>query len=300
MRRVISERSVGGLKMQRAVYAWRAGDRLRDYDADLTLKLVSGHHPVRAQCLFDGQPRSVGRLILTPPETDLPGIATADETDMRSTIFHIDGDLLNRLLRSCGSPVTAADFRLDLDLHDSQIEAGLLRLVGELERQSFGSSLIIDALTRMLIVDLARHVTTQQECSAVSPGGLRPAQLRHIYEFIDSFEVGLPSPAEVAAECGMSPTHLRRLFKRTTGQSLQDYIKGVRIDRAKALLSDGDLPLKVVSYRLGFNHCSAFSFAFQQATGETPGQFRRRRETCLHDARRLDAETFRAAGAGRC
>lgn len=214
---------------------------------------------------------------------------------MRSTVFLIDGDFLNQSLKKCGSAVTAADFHVDLDMRDSQIEAGLLRLAAELERRSFGSELVVDALTRMLIVDLARHASAQQECSALHPGGLRPGQLRHIYDFIESFDVGLPSPGEVAAECGMSPTHLRRLFKRATGQSLQDYIKGVRIDRAKSLLSEANMPLKVVSYRLGFNHCSAFSFAFQQATGETPGQYRRRREVSLNEAQAVDAEAFHAA-----
>jgi AraC family transcriptional regulator len=127
---------------------------------------------------------------------------------------------------------------------------------------------------------------------------LRPAQLAHIRDFVDSFEIGLPTPAEVATECKLSPTHLRRLFKRATGESLQDYIKEVRINRAKALLSDAEMPLKVVSYRLGFNHCSAFSFAFQQATGETPGQFRRRSAANLNEAVAVDAFAF--AGAGRC
>lgn len=302
MRRLISERRVGGLRMERAVYAWAAGDALRDTDSDLTLKLVSGHHPVRARCtLGDGKQHTVGRLILTPPEADIAGVATDDEADMRSTVFHIDGELLERSLKSCGSAIRVADFPIDLDMHDTEIEASLLRLSAELERNGFGSEMVIDSLTRMLIVDLVRHVT--QECDAVAApaGGLRPVQLQHIYDYIASFDIGLPTPAEVANECGMSPTHLRRQFKRATGESLQDYIKDVRIGRAKAMLAEPDLPLKVVSYRLGFNHCSAFSFAFQQATGETPGQYRRRRENRLHEARVVDAHAFEGALAmARC
>lgn len=301
MRQVISERRVGGLVMQRALYSWAAGDSLGEVDPQITLKLVSGHHPVRARCFRDdGESHSIGRLILTPPGEELSAIATNDESDMRATVFHIDGELLERSLRSCGSAITIADFALDLDMHDSQIEAALLRLSAELEREAFGGPLVVDALTRLLIVDLARHAAAEHEACAEFGSGLRPAQLAHIRAFVNSFDIGLPTPAEVAAECKLSPTHLRRLFKRATGESLQDYIKEVRINRAKTMLSDAEMPLKVVSYRLGFNHCSAFSFAFQQVTGETPGQFRRRNAANLNDALAVDASAFAVAGPGRC
>lgn len=63
----------------------------------------------------------------------------------------------------------------------------------------------------------------------------------------------------------------------STGQTLHDFMEDVRVARAKSLLTDTNLPLKVISYRLGFCHPSAFSFAFRKATGEAAREYRQRR-----------------------
>ncbi|WP_156681305.1 helix-turn-helix transcriptional regulator [Sphingomonas profundi] len=300
LRQSVSRRRFGGLSVERVIYEWSAGQPLEDIDADLTFKLVAGHHPVRARCWNpDGKAEAVGRLILTPPNGIAKGYGTEDESGIRSTVFHLDGALIERALRQSDMPVRLADLEIDLDVRDTNIESVLLRLASEVEGEGLGSEMLVEALVQMLIVDLARHVASGREALSVS-GGLKASQIKHIEDFLDSFEIGLPTPAEVASECGMSPTHLRRLFKRATGESLQNYLKAKRISRARALLADEDIPLKVVSYRLGFNHCSAFSFAFQQATGETPGQYRRRRAMGLTEASLLDAAAFAAIDMGRC
>ncbi len=43
----------------------------------------------------------------------------------------------------------------------------------------------------------------------------------------------------MAAELRISDTHLRRMFKATTGQTIHAYVEEIRLERAQALLDDG-------------------------------------------------------------
>ncbi|TNF05902.1 MAG: AraC family transcriptional regulator [Sphingomonadales bacterium] len=293
MRQCISRRQFGGLSVERVVYSWSRGDVLKDVDPALTLKLKYGNSPVRARHVeADGSNCSIGRLVLTPPQIHVKTYAVETEPGLRASIYHFDSALVQKLLKQADTAINLDDLQVDLDIQDSNIEASLLRLASEVER--FGNTMAIEAMIRLLIVDLARYVSSGLD--ALSNGGLKPSQIKLIDDFINSFEIGLPRPAEVARECGMSPTHLRRLFKKSAGESLQDYLKTKLMDRAKTLLAEEDLPLKIVSYRLGFNHCSAFSFAFRQATGETPGQYRRRTAQRLSKSNALETAAFAATG----
>jgi AraC family transcriptional regulator len=291
LRQCLSRRHVGGMSIDRVVYSWLQGDILKDVDPGLTLKFKYGNSPVRARCMdHKGRDASIGRLVLTPPQTDVKIYAVETEPGLKASIFHFDGGLVQKLLMQSDTGVMLDDLQVDLDIQDSSIEGSLLRLASEVEQ--FGNAMAIEAMVRLLIVDLARYVSSGLEGESL--GGLKPSQIEMIDELIDSYEIGLPTPAEVARQCGMSPTHLRRLFKKSAGESLQDYLRNKRMDRARALLAEEDVPLKVVSYRLGFNHCSAFSFAFQQATGETPGQYRRRAAQQISAFNAVDIAAFSA------
>lgn len=80
-----------------------------------------------------------------------------------------------------------------------------------------------------------------------------------------------------AAEHGMALSTLRRRFRDKTGMALHDYAIQVRIARAQALLSEGDMPIKVVAQRLGYQDVYFFSRQFRQQTGLPPAAFRRTR-----------------------
>ena len=74
------------------------------------------------------------------------------------------------------------------------------------------------------------------------------------------------------------------MYKSTTGHTLHNFIEELRVSRAKALLLDTNLPLKVISHKLGFCHPSAFSFAFKKTAGESPRAFRQRCATGVSSA----------------
>ncbi len=100
------------------------------------------------------------------------------------------------------------------------------------------------------------------------------ARLRRVFDYIEANlgrDLGLVELAEVAC---LSPFHFSRLFARAAGVGPQRYVLQRRVERAKALLRQGDVPLAAIAQELGFADQSHFTNAFRRETGETPGRFR--------------------------
>jgi LacI family transcriptional regulator len=73
----------------------------------------------------------------------------------------------------------------------------------------------------------------------------------------------------------VSRTFLERRFRLYLGRSPQAEIRAVRLKRVRQLLAETDLKLGQVAELTGFAHPEYLSVVFRQATGQTPGQFRR-------------------------
>ena len=80
--------------------------------------------------------------------------------------------------------------------------------------------------------------------------------------------------SELAALCGISPRHVMRGFKHSTGATLHSYVEQVRLARAKELLTSTDLGINAIATQLGFAQTSSFSAAFRRVIGVPPSTFR--------------------------
>ena len=69
---------------------------------------------------------------------------------------------------------------------------------------------------------------------------------------------------------------LEQRFRRELGRSPAAEIRRARLERAKRLLVETDLPLSVIAVRCGFNHLEVMIRNFQQHVGVSPGRFRKR------------------------
>lgn len=68
---------------------------------------------------------------------------------------------------------------------------------------------------------------------------------------------------------------LKRRFKAATGSPLIDYLQNVRVEQAKRLLENTELPIEEISERIGYSDASFFRRLFKRLTGLTPGHYRR-------------------------
>lgn len=101
--------------------------------------------------------------------------------------------------------------------------------------------------------------------------------LRRVNRAIDHVLVHLhePLPLEVVAKvANFSPFHFHRIFKAAVGETLHDFVKRLRLERALTLLSRPEPPnLTEVALSCGFASSSDFSRSFKAHYGVPPSRF---------------------------
>jgi AraC-like DNA-binding protein len=81
---------------------------------------------------------------------------------------------------------------------------------------------------------------------------------------------------EVAAHLQISEEHLARLFKRSTGETVFDYVRRMRLEQARTLLIGSDMNVSEIAERTGFGSLAAFSRSFKRELGASPTEYRSR------------------------
>jgi len=101
-------------------------------------------------------------------------------------------------------------------------------------------------------------------------------------------DLGRPLRLEtIAAAAGLSPFHFHRIFKAMTGETLQQFVKRQRLERALHHMSHSpQRPLTAIALDCGFASSSDFSRSFKQHYGASPRSFD------LESYRRAHRETF--------
>ena len=76
----------------------------------------------------------------------------------------------------------------------------------------------------------------------------------------------------------LNPSYLSTIFKAETGNSINSYIRAVRMERAKQILLQTNMRVGDVGSTVGFNNTSYFIRSFHAYFGETPDRMRIRQK----------------------
>lgn len=79
--------------------------------------------------------------------------------------------------------------------------------------------------------------------------------------------------SDLAEKVFISRNHLSGIFREATGETFNDYVTRVRIERAKALLLEGKLMVYEVAERVGYKNVPYFTTLFKRHTGRIPTDF---------------------------
>ncbi len=84
---------------------------------------------------------------------------------------------------------------------------------------------------------------------------------------------------DVVRQLQISRRSLEIRFRRAVGRSLNDEIQRLRLERAKRLLVETDLPLSQVAESAGYGTPSYLTQVFRKRMHTTPARFRRQART---------------------
>ena len=80
---------------------------------------------------------------------------------------------------------------------------------------------------------------------------------------------------DIAYKFGYERSHLYRLFLEENGCSIQRYIIICRINRARYLLVETEMPIYEVAHEVGYESYAAFSKVFIREANLTPSEYRK-------------------------
>jgi len=100
--------------------------------------------------------------------------------------------------------------------------------------------------------------------------------------------------ADLADYVCLSPSAFAHLFRDITGMSPYQFIKSVRMDRARELLVEGELNVGEIARTVGYSSLSHFVNEFKRHFGVTPRSYADRQRNVV--PLRMDLSTGRAPG----
>ncbi len=103
-----------------------------------------------------------------------------------------------------------------------------------------------------------------------------PAWAQELKEFIqDHIDTNL-TLKELSKAVEINPSYLSREFSKYFGDlSFGDYIRKLRIEKAKELIEGGGYSLTEIAYLTGFSDQSHFNRIFKKHTGKNPSAFKK-------------------------
>ena len=119
-----------------------------------------------------------------------------------------------------------------------------------------------------------------------------PALLRRLLRAKDRMDVASHEdwPVERLARVSrVSEAHFARSFKDAFGVPPHRYLLTRRIERARTLLRDTDMPITDIAFQTGWKSLGTFGRIFRDITGESPGELRAREQDLTHGFDRVPA-----------
>lgn len=238
-------------------YVSAHGDRV-DFKGPGSTIIVEPAGMPPAKAVAAGYNRSVTVYI---HRTGLQGLYTGREHELPAVLQAFVAGNLRRVVAQ-RLPLSAVLLRCLEDLQGCNLEGRSRRLlIG-----SKAVEILCHAFTAMVQDDaIEGDVSAQIKCGVIK------AQQRLNDDFVTP-----PSLDALARDVGLSRSSLCTGFRQIIGQTVFDYIGGLRMRRALSMLNERAVSITQIAYAVGYNHPSSFSLAVQRRFGTTPSELRRR------------------------
>lgn len=136
------------------------------------------------------------------------------------------------------------------------------------------TTLYRDALRTALMGRIIRRYRAQSSELQIWGASREDARIRRTLAYLDGRSTTGLDIAQVARHVGVSPSHLRQVFKAATGETIFAYLRRQRLQLAGEMLKGTELSIAEIAARCGYSSASHFTKAFVAATKRSPGVYR--------------------------
>jgi transcriptional regulator GlxA family with amidase domain len=182
---------------------------------------------------------------------NLPGFAEAfPRADVYADLFEIDHNIY-----TCAGGTASLDMMLALIGHDQGDE-------------------VVNRVCEQALTDRVRGAHDRQRLPLRARLGIQHGKVLRVIEVMEANLSDPLSLVEIARHVGLSRRQVERLFDKEMGRSPARYYLEIRLDRARHLLVQSQLPIVEIAVACGFVSASHFSKCYRELYGRSPQQER--------------------------
>jgi len=189
------------------------------------------------------------------------------------------GRVINCIFVTCHPEFTYMRKAIQLNCYDyvlkpiiyEEFETLLIELVRKMEERQMA-----DTGDRPKNSDGNAEVMEPVMLERTPEGGERNVELE-VKKYVKGHLSDNISVTNIAEELHFNAQYLMRSFKNKTGMSIVEYITQERMNMAKKILKNTELPIKTVSIMVGYEDYAYFTRVFKKEVGESPTTYRNSR-----------------------
>ena len=117
------------------------------------------------------------------------------------------------------------------------------------------------------------HSVIADRISETENDAARPVRLAK--QYICSHYAEQITLEDVSSVIGFSVSYFSALFKKENGDGFAKYLTKIRIDEAKTLLRETDIPVSMIGEQVGYLDRKYFTQTFHKTVGLNPGEYRK-------------------------
>jgi AraC-like DNA-binding protein/ligand-binding sensor protein len=171
-------------------------------------------------------------------------------------------------------PPTERDFQMILKMLKSEENADWEKKT----RKAYFETLVVtpdrfQAMVHLLSV-FAQYLADFASRNAISAAAHEPKPVSGAKQFVLAHVEQPITLALVAQHVNISRFHFCKMFKKSTGMTLTEYVALVRVEKAKTLLVDVSVRISEVVFAAGFGSIPHFNSVFKRRVGMSPTEYR--------------------------